>query len=220
MKLSSLILVLASAIAASASPVNNTLVKRAAPKGIDVSHYQGNVDFKKAKANGITFTYIKATEGTSRSPNIVLNTRNPTVLRLAFIDPNFSNNYISATNAGIIRGGYHFAHPDISSGATQAKYFIAHGGGWSSDGITLPGALDIECKPLPHSYPHITGLTNYINHIICRRRQVRVLRTECIGHGLLDQRLFQHLSFIRRCLPRYRIYLLNLTWSTPLLTKV
>ena len=40
----------------------------------------------------------------------------------------FSANYIGATNAGIIRGGYHFAHPDISSGATQANYFLAHGG--------------------------------------------------------------------------------------------
>jgi len=50
-----------------------------------------------------------------------------------------------ATNAGLIRGGYHFARPDVSSGATQATYFLAHGGGWSSDGITLPGALDIEC---------------------------------------------------------------------------
>lgn len=66
-------------------------------------------------------------------------------LPAAYIDPEFSNNYVAATNAGIIRGGYHFAHPDASSGATQAQYFLAHGGGWSSDGITLPGALDIEC---------------------------------------------------------------------------
>ena len=67
-------------------------------------------------------------------------------LPAAYIDPEFSNNYVAATNAGIIRGGYHFAHPDESSGATQANYFLAHGGGWSSDGITLPGALDIECE--------------------------------------------------------------------------
>lgn len=47
----------------------------------------------------------------------------------------------------MIRGGYHFAHPDASSGATQANYFLAHGGGWSGDGITLPGMLDIEYNP-------------------------------------------------------------------------
>ena len=70
----------------------------------------------------------------------------------AYLDPEFSNNYVAATNAGIIRGGYHFAHPDVSSGATQAQYFLAHGGGWSSDGITLPGALDIECTSSPPNY--------------------------------------------------------------------
>ena len=64
-----------------------------------------------------------------------------------YIDSTFSSHYTGATNAGFIRGGYHFAHPDSSSGATQAKYFIAHGGGWSGDGITLPGMLDIEYNP-------------------------------------------------------------------------
>ena len=80
----------------------------------------------------------------------------------AYISPTFNSQYTGATDAGLIRGSYHFAHPDESSGATQADYFLAHGGesaahavllsnsnpllgGWSADGITLPGALDIEC---------------------------------------------------------------------------
>ncbi|KAJ3966309.1 glycoside hydrolase family 25 protein [Lentinula raphanica] len=99
------------------------------PKGIDVSHFQGTIDWSSVAANGISFVFIKATEGTT------------------FLDPNFSDNYIGATDAGLIRGGYHFAHPDSSSGATQANYFLAHGGGWSADGITLPGMLDIEYNP-------------------------------------------------------------------------
>ncbi|KAI8866616.1 glycoside hydrolase, partial [Ramicandelaber brevisporus] len=45
------------------------------------------------------------------------------------------------------RGAYHFALPNKSSGAAQAKYFVSNGGGWSADGITLPGALDIEYNP-------------------------------------------------------------------------
>jgi len=105
------------------------LAKRAQPMGIDVSHFQGAVNFNTAKANGITFTYIKATEGTT------------------FIDPEFNTNYPAAASAGLIRGAYHFAHPDISTGATQANFFLAHGGGWSPDGITLPGTLDIENNP-------------------------------------------------------------------------
>ncbi|KAJ3819498.1 glycoside hydrolase family 25 protein [Lentinula raphanica] len=99
------------------------------PKGIDVSHFQGTIDWSSVAANGISFVFIKATEGTT------------------FLDPNFSDNYIGATDAGLIRGGYHFAHPDSSSGATQANYFLAHGGEWSADGITLPGMLDIEYNP-------------------------------------------------------------------------
>ncbi|GAA5029436.1 GH25 family lysozyme [Actinopolymorpha pittospori] len=47
----------------------------------------------------------------------------------------------------MIRGAYHFAIPDGSSGAAQANYFVDHGGGWSRDGKTLPGVLDIEYNP-------------------------------------------------------------------------
>ncbi|KAH0836409.1 hypothetical protein J3R83DRAFT_8010 [Lanmaoa asiatica] len=104
-----------------------TLTKRSSPLGIDVSDYQPNIDWTTVVDNGIQFVYIKATEGTS------------------YISPSFSPQYIGATDAGLIRGAYHFAHPDESSGATQATYFLKNGGGWSADGITLPGALDIEC---------------------------------------------------------------------------
>ncbi|KIK85356.1 glycoside hydrolase family 25 protein [Paxillus rubicundulus Ve08.2h10] len=106
-----------------------TPVKRADPQGIDVSSHQPNIDWTTVKKNGIAFAYIKATEGTS------------------YISPTFNSQYTGATKAGLIRGGYHFAHPDSSSGAAQAKYFLAHGGGWSGDGVTLPGALDIEYNP-------------------------------------------------------------------------
>ncbi|KAK7680196.1 hypothetical protein QCA50_016705 [Cerrena zonata] len=122
-------LVTLSLVTMSAVAVPHTLEKRAIPMGIDVSHFQGAVNFEAAKANGISFAYIKATEGTT------------------FIDPEFNTNYVAAANAGLIRGAYHFAHPDVSSGAAQANFFLAHGGGWSSDGITLPGTLDIEFNP-------------------------------------------------------------------------
>ncbi|OTA95960.1 glycoside hydrolase family 25 protein [Hypoxylon sp. CO27-5] len=101
-------------------------VALAAVTGFDISHYQSSVDFTAAYSSGARFVIIKATEGTT------------------YIDPSFSSHYTGATNAGFIRGGYHFAHPGSSSGATQANYFLAHGGGWSGDGITLPGMLDLE----------------------------------------------------------------------------
>jgi GH25 family lysozyme M1 (1,4-beta-N-acetylmuramidase) len=96
--------------------------------GIDVSSYQGNIDWSVV-APHVNFVYAKATEGTY------------------YTNPYFANQYNGPYNAGKIRGAYHFGIPNNSGGATQADYFIAHGGGWSADGKTLPGALDIEYNP-------------------------------------------------------------------------
>ena len=97
--------------------------------GSDVSGYQGNVAWSTAYSNGGRFAYVKATEGTG------------------YTNPYFAQQYNGSYNAGMIRGSYHFALPDRSSGAYQADYFINHGGGWSADGKTLPGTLDIEYNP-------------------------------------------------------------------------
>jgi GH25 family lysozyme M1 (1,4-beta-N-acetylmuramidase) len=97
--------------------------------GLDVASYQGNVNWTTVKNNGAQFAYIKATESTN------------------YTNPYFSQQYVGAYNVGLIRGAYHFATPNTSSGATQADYFAAHGGGWSADHHTLPGALDIEYNP-------------------------------------------------------------------------
>jgi len=105
------------------------LEERAQPKGFDISGWQPNIDWSKVKSNGAQFVMIKATEGTT------------------YKSPAFNDQYAGATKAGIIRGGYHFAEPAKSSGAAQANYFLAHGGGWSADGRTLPGMLDIEYNP-------------------------------------------------------------------------
>jgi len=96
--------------------------------GIDVSGYQGNLNWA-AIAPSIDFSYAKATEGTY------------------YTNPDFYNQYVGPYDQGLIRGAYHFANPNDSSGAAQADYFVNHGGGWSSDGLTLPGTLDIEYNP-------------------------------------------------------------------------
>lgn len=57
------------------------------------------------------------------------------------MSPYFNLQYTGAFDAHIIRGGYHIALPDRSSGIVQANWFVSHGGGWSSDGWTLPGAV-------------------------------------------------------------------------------
>jgi GH25 family lysozyme M1 (1,4-beta-N-acetylmuramidase) len=96
--------------------------------GIDVSAYQGNINWK-AIAPYLDFAYIKATESTG------------------YTNPYFGSQYNGAYHVYLKRGAYHFAIPSNSSGQTQANYFVAHGGGWSNDNRTLPGALDIEYNP-------------------------------------------------------------------------
>lgn len=97
--------------------------------GLDVSGHQPNVDWNQQTRLGAKFAYVKATEG------------------IDFKSQSFSSQYSGAYNAGLIRGAYHFALPNESSGAAQADYFFQNGGGWSSDGKTLPPLLDIEYNP-------------------------------------------------------------------------
>ncbi|MEV6753931.1 lysozyme [Streptomyces sp. NPDC051214] len=98
-------------------------------EGVDVSSHQGNVAWSTLWNSGVKWSYVKATEGTY------------------YKNPYFAQQYNGSYNVGMIRGAYHFATPDTSSGAAQANYFVDNGGGWSRDGRTLPGALDIEWNP-------------------------------------------------------------------------
>ncbi|MGC5567602.1 lysozyme [Streptomyces sp. FR-108] len=98
-------------------------------EGVDVSSHQGNVAWSTLWSSGVKWAYVKGTEGTY------------------YTNPYFAQQYNGSYNVGMIRGAYHFATPDTTGGAAQANYFVNNGGGWSKDGRTLPGALDIEWNP-------------------------------------------------------------------------
>jgi GH25 family lysozyme M1 (1,4-beta-N-acetylmuramidase) len=102
---------------------------RGQPLGLDVSNWQGGVNWPSVKANGARFAYIKATEGTG------------------YRSASFGAQYSGAASVGLLRGAYHFGRPDGAGGAAQATYFVNNGGGWSADGITMPPVLDIEDNP-------------------------------------------------------------------------
>ena len=59
-------------------------------RGIDVSAYQGFIDYSKVKNAGIQVVYIKASEGTT------------------LVDPYFRTNYDNAKSQGLKIGFYHF----------------------------------------------------------------------------------------------------------------
>lgn len=91
-------------------------------KGIDISHYNGNIDFTKVKASGIQCVYMKATEGTS------------------YIDNYLETYYNGAKSAGLKIGFYHFL-VGTSSPETQAQNFYNYIKDKQSD---LKPVLDVE----------------------------------------------------------------------------
>ncbi|MFI6107803.1 lysozyme [Streptomyces sp. NPDC051310] len=103
--------------------------RAAQTEGVDVSSHQGEVAWSSLWTSGVRWAYVKATEGTY------------------YRNPWFAQQYNGSYGVGMIRGAYHFATPDTTGGAAQADFFVDHGGGWSRDGRTLPGALDIEWNP-------------------------------------------------------------------------
>lgn len=97
--------------------------------GIDISHYQGEVDWKRLKQTRqgqfpVQFIFMKATEGGDYS------------------DDKFIANFDSAKVHGFIRGAYHFYNPKTDANK-QADFFI---NSVKLEPGDLPPVLDIEKK--------------------------------------------------------------------------
>jgi lysozyme len=101
-------------------------------QGIDVSYFQGDIDWKKVGRSGIRFAYIKATEGGDR------------------LDPEFRDNWAGAKKAGVVRGAYHVMYW-CSPARDQASWFLKH---LPSDRDTLPPVLDVEWNGHSKTCPH------------------------------------------------------------------
>lgn len=84
---------------------NNPSREQHPVRGVDVSRYQGEVDWPVLAGQGIDFAFIKATEGSS------------------YVDPHFALNLKGATDAGLRVGAYHFFSFE-SAGTTQADNVI------------------------------------------------------------------------------------------------
>ncbi len=127
-------LILAAAIAVSAAVVLLALIwykiisltgvwaERFEVQGVDVSHYQGEIDWQKIQDAQMQFAFIKATEGSSH------------------IDACFAYNWREAAKTDMRIGAYHFFSFD-SPPQTQAELFIQTVGTLSGK---LPPVVDVE----------------------------------------------------------------------------
>lgn len=93
--------------------------------GTDVSKYQRSVDWPAARASGISFAFIKATEGGDR------------------IDSYFDEHWRRTKAAGIPRAAYHFYY-FCRPAAEQARWFIQN---VPNDPSAMPPVLDMEWNP-------------------------------------------------------------------------
>ena len=94
-------------------------------KGIDVSNWQGTIDWDAVKADGISFAIAKATEGTN------------------FVDPFFARNWSEMKRVGIMRGAYHYARPALNAANSEADFFY---GAVSAQGIEKGDILVLDME--------------------------------------------------------------------------
>lgn len=86
--------------------------------GIDVSGYQGNIDYSKVAQAGIKIVYMKSSEGSN------------------YVDSHFERNYTEAKRNGLKVGVYHFLTArSIAQAETQAQFFVS-----------LISGKNIDCK--------------------------------------------------------------------------
>lgn len=97
-------------------------IKNYPVRGVDVSSYQGRIDWKVLAQNDIDFAFIKATEGSSH------------------VDKTYKKNIEGAKETDIEISAYHFLSFE-SNGEAQAENFIAT---VDKQDITLPPVIDIE----------------------------------------------------------------------------
>jgi lysozyme len=127
--------------------------------GIDAARFQGEMNWRKVKRQGIKFAWLKATEGGD------------------LLDPVFKANWRAAKRAGVPVGAYHFYY-FCTDPETQAKWFIKNvprlrGG--------MPPVLDLEWNPfsptctLRPPAAEVRRLANRFINIVERHYQTKVV---------------------------------------------
>lgn len=95
-------------------------------RGIDVSKWQGDVDWLDVFSSGVSFAYARVSDGTD------------------FVDPKFAENYNGIREHAMVPGAYQFFRPSEDA-LEQAKLFVKQindAGGWKPG--DMPPVIDVE----------------------------------------------------------------------------
>jgi GH25 family lysozyme M1 (1,4-beta-N-acetylmuramidase) len=112
--------------------------------GIDVSYYQGNIDWNAAAADGVAFAVIRVSDGTG------------------FLDPKFAQNWEGARNAGVLRGAYQFFRSDDDPIA-QAQLLLDQMGPLEAN--DLPPVIDVESTDGVGNATRIDRIRAWLDHV-------------------------------------------------------
>jgi lysozyme len=116
-------------------------------RGIDVSHHQLVIDWSRVKTAGLSFAYVKATEGADD------------------VDEDFAANWAGAASAGLARGAYHF-YNFCKTGSAQAANFIKT---VPAGADSLPATVDLEdsadCATMPAKAAFRANLAAFVKAI-------------------------------------------------------
>ena len=162
-------------------------------QGIDVSHFQGNINWSAVRNAGIKFTFAKATEGVD------------------FVDVSFHQYMTGAIAAGVPIGPYHFAR--LNSGETiptdaidEANDFVdAIQQYYSSPGMVLRPVLDYEQLPndpvSPSVKAYVSKWIRDFSGVVQQRLGFAPIIYTCCGFhtsSFLEPDIAQHDLWIRK----------------------
>lgn len=119
-------------------------------RGIDVSTYQGDINWAQVKADGIDFAFIKASQGRSVS--------NPSLRN--FTDSKFAQNIVNANRWGVRIGVYHYLTArNVTEAMQEAEYFLSVIAPYRSI-IDLWAAVDVEDSRSPQDKTLMSQVVN------------------------------------------------------------
>lgn len=128
---------------------NMPSAKKYPVRGVDASHYQGQMDWETIAEQGITFAFLKATEGSGT------------------VDECFAENWENARAAGLYVGAYHFFSFD-SSAVTQADNYCAV---VPDEEDALPPVIDLEFYR-SENLPDVLAVQESLRILLARMRGV------------------------------------------------
>jgi GH25 family lysozyme M1 (1,4-beta-N-acetylmuramidase) len=111
-------------------------------EGVDVSEFQGNIDWGQVRASGRAFAFIRVADG-------------------HYFDPYFDQNWSGSAQAGVLRGAYQFFRPG-QDGASQADFFLQHAPVGDGD---LPPVLDVEVTDGQSSGTIVARIGDWVQRI-------------------------------------------------------